>query len=868
MIINVFCKRFLTGLFLFLLPVFLYAQSQYDYMDDDAVAGGVDRALNGIIIIVCLVVIAIVLILVFGGLLNIYYWFNPQANPKYKRAKRIEEKKKQENIIIAQKRKDAIPEAIDLGLSVKWASFNLGAYKPCDIGDTFHWGEIHPSTSRKIRSEKFNANAIGDISANPEYDAAAYSLGEKWRIPTVEECKELLEICIWEEKVVDGVEGRLIQGSTGNSIFLPYNQVDYVTGKLKAGNYWTSSPSYNSRMNDSAQDIRFGEGIKVPAEICNRATASACLFGIRPVYDTSRKKTKDELRDETLMAFSQLDNNEYNNLDSLYRTYDENCMLREEEKNNNWLYDGKATIEGNSFKDKYGVLYSLDGKRLLDGGECSCEIYEIREGTEFICAGAFESKCSIFDKFSSKKRNVKKIVLPSSLLYLANYSICDNCEIESRSPYYSIIDKLVIDNRKKSIVKCLDKFVNEVVIGEPIEEIGEKAFINCEVLRKVVLPTTIKRICKDAFRNCGMLELINLTDSIEVIEEDAFFYCKSLHINKLPESLVHIGHSAFSWCNMNDVIIPIGIQYIGNAPFPKNCTNLQSLSERFVIEKSLLIDKLKKTVVQLIDSSVSNISIPTYLTTICPNAFHHCDIETIIIPSNIVEIGSWAFGGCKKLKDITFDGTLSCIPRIAFTFCESLTTIRLPHGVRVIEPGAFERCKNLKEVVLNDDLKVISNNTFIECPNLISMKIPESVEIMGEDYGTCFRDCPNLRELYYDAKNATVKGMPTSITKLVIGEHVQALPANLIPRGTNIEEVIIPENVCKVSTGCIWGDVKEITILSNNIILEDGWIKNYQKLINISIQTETYEALLPYLPQKKGLKISKIYPHNFLFFKW
>ena len=143
-------KRFFVVLISLLISIFLYAQSQYDYMDDDAVAGGADRALNGIVFIVCLIVIAVVLIIVLGGLLNIYYWFNPQANPDYKRAKRIEEKKKQEDNIIAQKRKDAVPEAVDLGLSVKWASFNLGAYKPSDIGDTFHWGEIHPSTSRQI----------------------------------------------------------------------------------------------------------------------------------------------------------------------------------------------------------------------------------------------------------------------------------------------------------------------------------------------------------------------------------------------------------------------------------------------------------------------------------------------------------------------------------------------------------------------------------------------------------------------------------------------------------------------------------------------------------------------------------------------
>lgn len=520
-------KRFFVVLISLLISIFLYAQSQYDYMDDDAVAGGADRALNGIVFIVCLIVIAVVLIIVLGGLLNIYYRFNPQANPDYKRAKRIEEKKKQEDNIIAQKRKDAVPEAVDLGLSVKWASFNLGAYKPSDIGEKFYWAD--DLSLALTKDGKINANAIGDISGIPDFDSATRLLGDKWRMPTEKECKELIEACSWETRIVDNIEGRLITGPNGNSIFLPFNQTNYVTESLVSGHYWTSCPSYN-KLIDSAQDLRFGDNNRKPAEVwCSKVSMRFC---IRPVY-CNKKETKEEKRIETLKSFSQIESKMNDNLESLYKSLEEQCVIQDKEKKK--LYDSNKTYEKNTFTDEYGVVYSIDGKRLLFGGDCSCEIYEIRKGTEIICNNAFNTVLFPYSSSNTlKKRTVKKIILPSSLLYLTKSSLCDNCEVESRSPYYSIIDKLLIDNRKKSIVKCLNKFANEVVIGEPIEEIGEKAFINCEVLREVVLPNTIKRICKNAFRNNGMLESINLTDSIEAIEEDAFFYCKSLHINKLP----------------------------------------------------------------------------------------------------------------------------------------------------------------------------------------------------------------------------------------------------------------------------------------------------------------------------------------------
>ena len=132
-------KRF----FLFIISVFtqiiLVAQTQYDYMDDDAVAGGADRALNGIIIMTVLVIAAIVLLFVIGGILNVYYWFNPKADPtfRYKIAAKEKEKirAKEKAIIdkkqsVLDKEKNRHKNKIDLGLSVMWADTNLFAISP------------------------------------------------------------------------------------------------------------------------------------------------------------------------------------------------------------------------------------------------------------------------------------------------------------------------------------------------------------------------------------------------------------------------------------------------------------------------------------------------------------------------------------------------------------------------------------------------------------------------------------------------------------------------------------------------------------------------------------------------------------------
>lgn len=855
-------KRFVLFILSAFTQIILVAQTQYDYMDDDAVAGGTDRALNAFIIIIILIIAAILFVFLANTFFNIYYWFDPKANPEYKKAKRIEEKKKEEERIISQKRKNAIPEAVDLGLSVKWASFNLGAYKPSDIGDRFSWTD--DLSTAYTKDGNINVNAIGDISGIIEFDSATKLLGNKWRMPTDKECIELIESCSWETRVIDNIEGRLITGPNGNSIFLPFNQINYVTGKLVSGHYWTSCPSYN-KFNESAQDLRFGDNNRKPAEVwCAKVSM---LFCIRPVY-SNKRITKEEKRIETQNAFSQIDSKINDNLESLYKSFEERSIIQDKE--NKKLYDPNKTYEKYTFTDEYGVVYSIDGKRLLFGGDCSCEIYEIRKGTEIICTNAFNTVLFPYSSSNTlKKRTLKKIILPSSLLYLTKSSLCDNCEVDSRSPYYSVINNLIIDNRKKSVVTCLDKYINEVTIGEPIEEIGPWAFANCGVLRKVTLPNTLRIIKENAFRNNEMLEVAKLPDSIETIEEDAFFYCKSLHIDRLPNKLIRLGNSTFNHCRMDGSVIPCNIAYIGNAPFPKSCINLQSLSNRFVIKEGLLIDEKEKSVIQLVDNSILNVTIPTHLTKIGSNAFHHCDIETITVPKNIVEIGSGTFWGCKKLTEVIFEGSTPCIPKIAFAYCNSLVSISLPHGVKKIESAAFESCKNLKTINLNDDLEVISNYAFIACPSLTSLKIPESVIVFGENFGSCFRDCPNLHELYYSSKNATVYGIPGSVTTLSIGEKVEVLPRWFIPNDSLIETLTIPENIRIVRNECIMGGPKlrEITILSKDIVLEDGWT-NCPNLKKISVRADMYETLLPQLPQKDGLRIEKIYPHHFLFFKW
>ena len=136
-------------------------------------------------------------------------------------------------------------EAVDLGLSVKWASCNVGANFPEDYGDYFAWGEISPKDSYTSDNCSTYGVAMSDISGNPQYDAATANWGGAWRMPTRSEIGELIENCTWKWTTLNGVNGYKVTGPNGNSIFLPAAGSRDGTSSYGVGSFglsWSSTP--------------------------------------------------------------------------------------------------------------------------------------------------------------------------------------------------------------------------------------------------------------------------------------------------------------------------------------------------------------------------------------------------------------------------------------------------------------------------------------------------------------------------------------------------------------------------------------------------------------------------------------------------
>lgn len=177
-------------------------------------------------------------------------------------------------------------ELVDLGLSVKWASCNLGASTPTEFGGYYAWGET--STKDEYTENTYtyydkNTNRYTDIGSEiggTSYDAATVNLGKGWRMPSVGHLKELM-MCKHEWTQVDGVNGYLFTGPNGNTIFLPaagYKLLRSVDNPEKDLFYMSSTKKQDTWINVLKERLSMSEYLDI--------RTWSCYLGhtIRPIY--------------------------------------------------------------------------------------------------------------------------------------------------------------------------------------------------------------------------------------------------------------------------------------------------------------------------------------------------------------------------------------------------------------------------------------------------------------------------------------------------------------------------------------------------------------------------------------------------------
>ena len=196
-----------------------------------------------------------------------------------------------------------MPEYVDLGLSVKWATFNIGASAPEDYGNYFAWGEVEPKDEYSWANYKWCNGGYTSLTKYcsddtlcidgftdgltqlvPEDDAAHVNWDGNWRIPSNEEWAELRTQCQWTLTESQGVNGYEVKSKVnGNTIFIPIG--GFLSGKNLVydylGGYW--STTLNKSKQSCALGLYLNKTENKVGQYFNSSRSNGFL--IRPVYD-------------------------------------------------------------------------------------------------------------------------------------------------------------------------------------------------------------------------------------------------------------------------------------------------------------------------------------------------------------------------------------------------------------------------------------------------------------------------------------------------------------------------------------------------------------------------------------------------------
>ena len=191
-------------------------------------------------------------------------------------------------------------EYVDLGLSVKWATCNVGAETPEGYGDYFAWGETEAISRYSESNGKARYNKkLDNIGGIPQYDAATANWGEGWRLPTEDELKELISRCTWKKTKQNGVKGYMVIGPNGNGIFLPYaGRIDSYFRYAGEKGYYLSSTR------ELSHEGKYLEGL-------NFTTKEKDVKYVRIEYGSSIRPVVTK-ENESVVAYKQVETGQNN----------------------------------------------------------------------------------------------------------------------------------------------------------------------------------------------------------------------------------------------------------------------------------------------------------------------------------------------------------------------------------------------------------------------------------------------------------------------------------------------------------------------------------------------------------------------------
>ncbi len=247
---------------------------------------------------------------------------------------------------------------------------------------------------------------------------------------------------------------------------------------------------------------------------------------------------------------------------------------------------------------------------------------------------------------------------------------------------------------------------------------------------EVTLPNTITSVGKDAFAGNKNLTKVVIPDSVRTIDFSAFENCINLQKAVIGQGVRTIGSSAFSGCTLlHSVNIPERCDSIGSGVFA-GCNNLASVDVHpdnlyFVCNDGVLYSRDGYTLVQYLPGRARvGYSMPSQVHEIGEYAFWGAyNLTDVIISPNVEEIPEYAFSNCSGLTNVVMPTSVESLMAFSFADCPSLRSIAIPESVGYIDDRAFYQSNGTKICFVDD----AGNTTSVINPDQLAAVSAEAV---------------------------------------------------------------------------------------------------------------------------------------------
>ncbi len=345
--------------------------------------------------------------------------------------------------------------------------------------------------------------------------------------------------------------------------------------------------------------------------------------------------------------------------------------------------------------------------------------------------------------------NVSKIFISDSVTKIdpgAFRIMYDNCRceyggcigieeiiVDENNPNYKSIDgSLYTKDGKKLVQYTTGKRQDTFIMPEGVVETASMGtFAGCAELKKIVLPSTFgddEFILGLPYLNAGESKFIE----IEISENNPNYMAVDSNVYS-KDGRVFVMYNPTK--NEDSFIIPKSVTKIDNCCFmgcdleniviPNGVTEIGEMAFEECYE-------------------ITSIALPSSVEKIGASAFFACEnLENVALPSGLTKIEAHLFEGA-NLMEITVSSSVKEIDDYAFSGC-SFADLYVPSSVKRIGEEAFSYCSNLTNVTLSNGLEYIGVGAFSFCNSIESIKIPATVNEICE---YAFDDCDNLKKIY------------------------------------------------------------------------------------------------------------------------